>query len=184
MVREPATLESARRLSPRDRVWAAIRKLGEFEMADLWREARVYEGTTRGYLRCLLQAEPPFIEVTRAATHSQGRRFRRVRDVGAHAPRLREDGRAITHGAAAENIWRSIRALREFSVGEIVAASVTDEVSIGALYARTFLNNLVLRGCLVRTPRMAGFAVRYRMIPARCHAQRPPATDPRKGAAR
>lgn len=167
------------RTSPRDRVWAAIRKLGEFDMQDLWREARVNEDTTRGYLRCLLAAQPPYLQVVREAAGGRSRRFRLVRNTGARAPRLDRAGRPVAAGAAADNVWRSIRALRLFSAEEIAATATTKEATVSVAYARSYCYNLVRRGFLMRVPVEQGAPVRFQVIPTRCHAKRPPASSVR-----
>lgn len=152
----------------RDRIWAAIRKLGSFTLLDLHREARVGDRSIQKYLRGLQAAG--YIE-KRAV-------FVLARDVGVHAPRVDELGREITGGKRVENMWRAVRILRAFSAPELLAAASMPESAVSLQHARNFITLLRRKGFIERVGMRGKYSPgRYRAITARCRGQRPPVEE-------
>jgi len=110
-MRRPAHLERAGALTPRDRVWSAIRALGEFSVADIMVLSEQRDDTALTYLRGLEKAGivKPADSSAYAARRREFRRFRLVRDVGAHAPRVDGDGKEVTQGIGRQQLWNAMR---------------------------------------------------------------------------
>lgn len=152
MARKAARLERAGALTPRDRMWAAIRELGthggRFTAGDLELcpdfsaievqfaanarvapEHQVHVDTVTTYLKDMAAAEPPFVKTLGAVGAVEGRKrselFRWVllRDVGVEAPRVTTGGKIVTAGAGRDAMWKAMKPLNEFDADELHAAA-------------------------------------------------------------
>ncbi|WP_324741065.1 hypothetical protein [Pseudomonas veronii] len=88
-------------------------------------------------------------------------------DEGVEAPRVSPSGKVSKYAAGAENIWRALRILGEFSAAEASAAASVNGVSISEFGAHVYLSGLVKAGYLTRRGGTAGFKTRFRLIPSR-----------------
>jgi hypothetical protein len=143
MARKPARLERAGALTPRDRMWAAIRALAyasESEDALFYRPFSVVEvhylanrkggepihiDSVESYVRGLQNAQPPYIGFMNDAAGrrpSELHHYRLARDVGVEAPRVTKDGKPVTQGLGNELMWQAMKVLREFDHAELAAA--------------------------------------------------------------
>jgi hypothetical protein len=113
-------------MTPRDRVWSAIRSFGthnHFSAAEIIvLTRRMVDGepeyldskTVFPYLNGLKNAKPPFIEHGPAQRpfHRPIREcqlFYLVRDVGVQAPHVRENGQPATENIAQQQMWNAMR---------------------------------------------------------------------------
>lgn len=126
-MRRPARLERAGALTPRDRIWSAIRSFGlheEFSIAEIMvltahqvdgRTEWVQAATVLPYIEGLANAKPPYVYQTGIAQRPamrpvrECRRFRLLRDVGAHAPNVRRDGKPALEAAGQLQMWNAAR---------------------------------------------------------------------------
>jgi len=124
-MRRPAKLERAGALTPRDRMWAAIRRIGvgvDFSVAEIMVLTRsVVDGkvemlcasTVLPYLEGLSNANPPFIYDDQSDPREwlprEFRRYRLERDVGAHAPNVRRDGTPALENIGQQQMWNAAR---------------------------------------------------------------------------
>jgi hypothetical protein len=191
MARKAARLERVGALTPRDRMWSAIRALGvsadpspqltPFSSADvtflanhrLPAENHVHIDSVITYLLGLSRAAPPYVKLIEGERPAGRRRealalYHLVRDVGVDAPRVTDEGRPVNDGACRDQLWGAIKALREFDRVELLAAASTPESAIRPDTARRYLYHLELAGYLrvakdcVRGKGGVRSAIRYR----------------------
>lgn len=165
-MRRPARLERAGALTPRDRIWAAIRAFGRddhFSVAEVMVLSDQRADTVLSYMTGLEKAG--YItwvgarELNRPAARPR-REFRRLwlkRDVGADAPRVDTDGKPVTQGIGREQMWRAARALKEFDYRELAAAASTEQHAVSLQEAQTYYRFLKAGGYLrVAVPGVKG----------------------------
>lgn len=124
------TMQKEGMTNPRQTIWTAIRDLagedlaGQFTVTDIVDRTGVHRKTASDYFACLVAAE------YLAQTVDTPPRFTLRKDSGVHAPRVRRDGKAVTQGAGTLNMWRSMRALSQFTYRDIALHSTTPTVSV------------------------------------------------------
>lgn len=144
----------------RQEIWDAIRSAPRgFTVADLIGASGANRKTVEDYLRCLL---PGGVIAAVGETSA----YELVDDRGFHAPRLNRQGQPVTQGAGVENMWRSMRGLREFSALDLAAHSSTDTVTVSEATAKAYCSNLLRCGFLdvVRKAVPGKRAAIYRLI--------------------
>src|SRR5258708_32528624 len=126
MARKPIHLQVAGKLTPRDRIWAAIRALGKqaplsgftrAEIADYIVDHAPKEATTRRleektietYVQGLGNAG--HLEILQPYERYRATTSKLARDVGVEAPRVNKDGRPLTGGNKREAMWRAAETL-------------------------------------------------------------------------
>lgn len=172
MARKPARLERAGALTPRDRMWAAIRALDmtppEFAeggklfspvevqfLVNLYApaDAQVHVDTVISYLQGLAKAQPPYVELCED-NRPAGRRRTELflyflkRDVGVEAPRVTAEGKPVTQGLANERMWAAMKVLREFNYAELVQAASDEAMHVSEETAKTYCKFLCRAGYL------------------------------------
>lgn len=163
MARKPARLERAGALTPRDRMWSAIRALQSFSALEVQflvnlrahRLELVHVDSVVSYLEGLKRATPTYVvELPEAPgrTRSELRLYELVRDVGVEAPRVNRDGRPVTQGLANELLWGAMKVLREFDHGEL-AETVAERaraagITVAEETAKTYCTHLARAGYL------------------------------------
>ena len=185
-MRRPARLERAGALTPRDRIWAAIRCFGQFGLPGAHREFSVAEimvlseqraDTALAYLRGLEKAG--FIKPIEGERLVPGRRefrrYRLVRDIGVDAPRVTGDGTPVEQGAGREQMWRAVKVLKDFDCRELAAAASTEPHPVSVEEVKTYARLLARAGYLQLTVRGGSHrAARYRFLRARNTGPREP----------
>ncbi len=138
MARKPIHLQAAGKLAPRDRIWAAIRALNSaapgmlFSLLDISRTCiarapegierkRIDEKTIESYVICLVAGR--HLEAEKPEGRFQEVRYRLVRDVGVHAPRLDKHGNAVEQGAENAALWTGMRRLKRFDYRDLMVAA-------------------------------------------------------------
>ena len=151
--------------NPRQAVWDAIRQMagddlsGTLVLAQIVDKTGVQRKTTKDYLLALTAAG------YLAATGDDV--WKLARDGGAHAPRVRRDGSAVTQGAGTVNIWRSMRMLAKFTALDLAAHSTTETVSVTENTAQSYCTMLLATGYLrvvQKANPAAGKKAIYRLI--------------------
>jgi len=165
-------------LGTREAIWAAIRRLRVFTATDLWGETNCSKDTIREYLTGLRAAGivEYYHDTEKGATV-----HRLARDGGVEAPRVRRDGSEVTSGRGRENMWRTMRVLKEFSARDLAVQASTDDVQIAELEAKSYIHYLHKAGYLAITveskPGSAttpGRVARYRFVASRYTGPKPP----------
>ena len=173
MARKAARLERAGALTPRDRMWAAIRALAKHQDADTESAFSAVEvqflANLRGpktipmapepvhvdsvltYLEGLSKANPPFVTILDANRPAGRKRtelilYRLERDNGVEAPRVSRDGKPVTDGIGGERLWLAMKVLREFDYVELALAASDQDYQVKPEAAKTYLYHLERAG--------------------------------------
>lgn len=179
--RKPAQLERIGGKTSRQRIWEAIRTLrGDFDNYAIARKAQADDETVKTYLSCLLKAG--FINRTNPdASRQTPATYSLVRDNGVEAPRLDRKGNPVKQGLGAEQMWRTIRLIGEFSSRQLAAQASTSETPVSPETAKTYVGHLVRAGYLVEVAPAVqlgagrgGLQARYRLAPGKYTGPRPP----------
>ena len=141
-----------------DAIWRGVRELKTFTKDDLIihisRDLKVCDATVDSYLTRLVRGG--YLQVEKVPKHRgvcKLSRFTLIRDTGVETPRLSKAGAPVTQGRGRENLWRTMKILREFDFQELAAAASTEETSI--------------------TPATA-IRHRYKLLPSKYTGPRPP----------
>ena len=159
MARKPIHLQAAGKLTPRDRIWSAVRALDRFTFDDIAdyvvkhapeeaRVRRIEEATIKTYIKSLVAAG--FVDELNplAKDRYEKARFTLTQDVGVHAPRLTKAGKPVTQGAARLAMWRTMRRLARFTRRELAAKASTEATPIHEEDAKTYVHYLAKAGYL------------------------------------
>jgi len=185
MARRPARLERAGALTPRDRIWAAIRAFSHptasgalFSPAEVMVMTALHADTVRTYIQGLAaagylqrhEAHRPFDQPRREFAQ-----YRLVRDVGADGPRVTADGKPVTAGQGREGMWQSLRVLREFNADELALAASSASHVVSTEEAVNYLYHLRKAGYVAEAvPARPGTKARYRFVRSRNTGPRAP----------
>jgi len=163
-------------LETRDAIWAAIRRLRSFNLAELRAETRCSAEQVRDYVTGLTAAG----YLTSEGGHGAGY-FHLVKDRGVDAPRVRKDGSEITMGKSREQMWLVMKILGEFSATDLAFNASTEEVKVSEEDARNYLMYLHKASYLAMVAKGkpgnrkgGGILARYRLIPSMYTGPRPP----------
>lgn len=161
----------------RQALWTEMRKRKRFTVPQLCPN-RVGLGVANHYLRALEAAG--YVRRESLDSEREGGRYRAVayvlaRDIGVEAPRLRNDGSAVTQGLPREQLWRSMRILGEFNAIELCVTATTPAARVNETDVKRYLSRLHRAGYLhcVR-PGVPGRLARYRLLASRNTGPRPP----------
>lgn len=169
MARKPIELERSGMHTPRERLWAAARKLREFTLTE-WQDATkpvVIIETCESYLDCLVAGG--FLKPgPRQRTANGGAfaevRYRLVKDT-LDAPRLDRGGRPVTQGAGTLAMWRAMNILKTFDWHEVQRAASLPDFEVTASTAKSYVKALAVAGYFQTVqPAKPGTAARYRLV--------------------
>lgn len=134
----------------RQAIWEAIRAQdGPFIVPDLFGETSISPHTIRSYLRALAAAG--ILERTEHPERAGLRdsvTWRLIEDEGFYAPRVNRNGVRVTQGLGVEQMWRTMRMLKEFSSRDIALHASTDTVRVTDETARSYCSMLMTYGYL------------------------------------
>jgi len=147
-------------MTPRDRIWAAVRLFRSgpeaisFSVAEVMLMSGQRADTALSYLAGLEKAG----FVARALGQSGARLHRRElrlmvlkRDIGIDAPRVGADGKPVTQGVGRERIWNAVRKQSgPFTWREVALHASTEDRPVAMDEVKTYLKFLVRAG-YVRT---------------------------------
>jgi len=184
-VRRPARLERAGALTPRDRIWSAIRCFGPsdtFSAAEVMVAAAQHRDTVLTYFEGLAAGKViEKLDTQRRPAcrpHKLFLRFRLARDVGVDAPRVKGNGEPVEQGAGRDQLWRAMKVLKVFDWRELAAAASTEKHPIAEREASAYVRLLRLAGYLrVEQPARRGLGnapERLRFVRARDTGPRAP----------
>lgn len=182
MARKPIEHERVGLLTPRERIWQAVRDLRYgFTARDLAGHIRpsVHRDTVRAYLTSLAAAgylataKPPG-----ELKHGEAHVFTLKKD-SFDAPRVDRQGQLITHGIATLAMWRAMRALGAFDHNDIARAASLGAVQVSTAVAKAYVLQLYKAGYFrVIKAAKPGTPARYQLV--RYTGAEPPAITSRK----
>jgi hypothetical protein len=186
MARKPIELEMTGMLTPRERVWSAIRKLRRFTMLELQDTARplVVWHTARTYLKWLLAGG--YIQAVADQGRTAGKeqfdqvQYQLVKD-SFEAPRVTRQGGPVSQGTATLAMWRAMKVLKEFDYIDVQrAASVGPKCLVKPSSAKAYVNDLAVAGYFsLKRQAKPGTPARWRLV--RDTGAHAPAITRRKG---
>lgn len=183
MGRKPIELERVGMLTPRERLWAAARKLRTFTL-DEWQDATkpvVRLETCKTYLGSLLRAGYLVAAgTTPGMAHGFQRTKYRIAKDTLDAPRVDRAGKPVTQGLATLAMWRAMQILKSFDWHEIQrAATLPGGEPIKDETAKGYVAALARAGYFATIQEAKpGTAARYRLV--RKTGAHPPAITRRK----
>lgn len=154
MARKPAHLQASGALTPRERIWAAVRRLKRFTAREIEGKTRLPDGTIQTYIEGLAAAGyiAPAGREKGLQRGAKGKyvkgAWRLVTDCGIEAPRVTRAGREVTQGRVTLYLWRAMRMLRRFDHRSLAMAASTDEVAIRWATAKSYVGALARAGYL------------------------------------
>ncbi len=137
-------------LGGRDIIWKAIRELKTFTKQDLLYKTDVNLGTICTFLTSLENAD--YIskkEIKKQKNNMPLFEYCLIKDIGVDAPKVRKDGSRVKPKAT-DNMWRTMRILKKFSVKDLILNATTDDVQIKPTSADSYCKYLCRAGYLVR----------------------------------
>lgn len=171
MARKPIHLEMAGMLTPRDRMWATIRKLKKCSCMQVQEAAGspyLNLDTIQEYLVRLVEAG--YLVALNKQGHDARDKYTEVHFKLAkdsfEAPRINKAGKAVTQGTPTLAMWRAMKALKEFDYREVQhAASLGKLCVVSAQTAKSYVL-LLARAGYFRTLREAAGPIpaRYRLV--------------------
>lgn len=142
----------------RERIWAAIRGLGEFTLRRLEKHSGANITKCKDYVRCLCAAG--ICEAVQVQRFTESR-YRLVRDCGVDAPRLRKDGTVVPPDGRTR-MWQAMPVLGSFNPAELARAASLLEAPVAEGEAEYYCRWLVKGGYLVDGP-----GPRFMAVPSR-----------------
>lgn len=128
-------------------IWEAIRAQAgsEFTIPDLFKDTWVTPYTIRSYLRSLVAAGiAERIDCGRNLV-----KWRLLRDEGYYAPRVNRNGEPVTQGLGVEQMWRTMRIMKEFTSTDLMLHATTDQVAVTIMTAKSYCSMLLSCGYLI-----------------------------------
>lgn len=180
-MRRPAKLERAGAMTPRDRIWAAVRSFEvghNFSVAEIMLLSEQRADTVISYLDALSKAR--YVDVLAhsrpvGSPRRELRVFELKRDVGIDAPRVTADGKPVTQGVGREQMWRSMRVLKEFDCRELALAASTAAHQVNIQETKNYVKFVARAGYLQLVKAShSNQPARYRFIRSRDTGPRAP----------
>lgn len=165
MARKPIEVEMAGLLTPRERIWRAVRKLRKFTRLELQdaTEPLVLFGTLDTYVNSLV-AGGYLVTTREPGPPGTEQAYRLVRDAF-EAPRLNVRGEEVNQGLPTLAMWRAMKVLRDFDHIDIARAASVGEVVVKVSTAKSYVNVLKRAGYFmcIRASK-PGTPARYRLV--------------------
>ena len=170
--RKPVHLEMRGGKTPRQLLWEAMRaRRNGFTHYSLSKATGVNYGTTQAFLFALRKAGyVDWLEEHEPVSNERLQTL--IKDNGAEAPSIRNDGSPCRKKLVYEAMWRTLRIIGETNAEELASlASAAAPTSVST--AKNYLYMLHLAGYL-KSRRVDGQRMRYRLIPTRYSGPLPP----------
>lgn len=177
--RKPVNMEHA---SCQDAVWKGVRALGSFTHEELtvWLFNHlcdsINDATVKSYLERLVRGGYLAVEAEAVRNNMRKHHYSLIKNTGVETPRLSKKGKSVTQGRGRENLWRTMRVLKEFNFRELAAAASTHDVTVKESEARDYVLHLFKAGYLhqISKSNKNGTLARYLLMPGRYTGPRPP----------
>jgi hypothetical protein len=168
-------------LQTRAALWSAIRQLGTFNARELQAETHCSAGQVNDYLTGLANAGILVLSGTQGGRGciKPSNIYRLAKDTGIEPPRVRRDGTLIAQGLGREQMWRTMRMLREFSPIDLAVQASTEETAVSVSTVQEYCTFLTRAGYLTVVRRgqgvgKGGVPAIYRFVPSRNTGPQPP----------
>lgn len=127
-------------------IWDAIRAQGgaEFGTHDLTSATWISRHTIRSYVNGLTAAG--ILERIDYGNHIV--KWKLSNDEGFYAPRVNRKGERVTQGLGVEQMWRTMRHMKEFTSSELMLHACTDDVQVSLATVKSYCTMLLACGYL------------------------------------
>jgi hypothetical protein len=158
-------------MQTRAALWEAIRGLKTFTPRELRYETRCSTSQVSEYLKGLAAAG--IVERMGDGLYAL------INDCGIEPPRVRRDGSRVTQGLGREQMWRTMKMLREFTPLDLSVNASTEAAQVKLSTAKDYCHFLQQAGYLAAIRKgkgtgRGGQQTLYRFIPARNTGPHPP----------
>lgn len=155
-------IASAVKPEGRDVIWSHIRQQREFTYRSIQDATDIPNKTIRDYVFGLQRAG--YLERLEDGDNHVAR-YRLIRDIGVHAPRVRKDGSEVQQGRANDAMWSAMRLLTHFSPRDLALHASSGNVDVSEEHAKQYCKHLAKAGYIkaVSKGTPAGQAV-YRFL--------------------
>ncbi len=144
--------------------WKEIRRRKKFRTADIEAKCDAHHRAIVDYLLGLCRAR--YLRVLNDGE------FELVRDAGAEAPMLRRDGQELRDTREREQLWRTMKMLRQFTADDLAIHASTEEHPISKGSAAYYLDALRLAEYVVVAGR-SGRRMLFQLLPSRAGSKPP-----------
>lgn len=146
MARQPADV-IARKRKPqgRDGIWVQIRNRRRFTAPEINRATDIPIKTITDYLKCLEAGG----YLTSAKPGRAARVYKLIKDTGVETPRVQRDGAPVTQGLGNEQMWRTMKSLKQFTWRDLAIHASTDAQPVTEEQAKSYCGWLHKAGYLV-----------------------------------
>lgn len=163
-----------------DAIWRGIRERKTFTQADLThhvnQDVPVNDTTVRSYLVRLVAGG--YLKIDKTPHHTgvcEQATYTLLKDTGIETPRLRKNGERVTQGRGREQMWRSMKMLKDFDWQQLALAASTEACVVSGASAKEYASMLQQAGYLVLVrPGKGSIRARYRLLPSKYTGPRPP----------
>lgn len=169
-------------LQGRDAVWQCIRELKTFTLVDIETMSSNDKNmgdvdinkVARLYVKSLEKAG--FLKQHERENGRSRLTWTLLKDVGIHAPRVKRDGTKVVQGSSQQQMWQTMRILRQFNAKDLVINAATEEQEIHMNTASEYIYHLHKAGYLVETSpaHNGGGIARYQLLPGMNTGPKPP----------
>lgn len=161
----------------REGIWEAVRVLARrgncFTNMDVSAESGEHIGTCNTYLRSLVRAGYLAAREPKSAVNPR-RTFELIRD-SIEAPRVRRNGEEVTQSRPREQMWRTMKMIKEFSFVELAHHASTEEHPVPIEHAKDYIKHLYRAGYLaLLRPGAPARPALYQLLPSKYTGPRPP----------
>jgi len=169
----------------RQAIWEAMRELKRFTVAQVEAKSKEEQSTIRSYLQGLVKAD--FLKKVDAVqtgyykTSFQSAVYEVVKDNGTESPRVDRKGNILESGSGREQMWRTIKIIKEFDYEELAVSASTEEHEVAPASASEYVKFLHRAGyvrCISKARQGNkpgnGKKARYRFIESRNTGPLPP----------
>lgn len=176
--RKSANLIPSGKLTNRETVWAQVRALKSFNVAELHTAIKpsLEVDVIQYYLKGWVKAG--HIKTQRIDTRGVAYRlqYTLINDTGVHPPIVNIKGEVITKGRSRQQMWNTMRTMSQFTFKEISAFASTDEHIVTELDAADYVSTLHKAGYLhtLEEHSHAGGIRVYTLLPALNTGPKPP----------
>jgi len=140
---DATSMVEIRVLRGRDHIWSVIQDLSQrqnaFTQADIvgWSNCQ-HSGDVSTYLQRLVRGG----YVAEIGTSDKGQPTYRLVKPAQFAPVLDADGKTSLMGRVRDHLWRTMKMLDAFTVGQLAETAATQDVGVSPTYAQTYVKRL------------------------------------------
>lgn len=130
----------------RQAIWEEIRKKGDWAFTSTELDIALESSSIRDYLTGLCNAG--YLEAVSKGKRGEANLYRLINDCGVDAPRVRKDGTPVTQGQGRQQMWNSMRIIKQFTAADLAFNATTDELKVAENEARDYCKMLCHAGYL------------------------------------